>query len=123
MGISGEQFWAQSKNGKAMVVFLCRRGDIELARDICEWLVAERRSGIYADAIKSGKSIKASEIVASEATASIAASAQGMSERNAEAVACSVVDAVFQRHYNEGKQTYDKVMSWFADEIRKRVQD
>ena len=58
MGISATQFWNQSKNGKAMLVMLVRSGYVELARDICDWLVVMHNKDLTAEAVGAGATLK-----------------------------------------------------------------
>jgi hypothetical protein len=123
MGISATQFWSTSKNGKAMIVMLAERGDVELCKDICEWLVVEKRKAIEADARRGGKSEEAARIIAIEACQGLAHAAEGINDRNVEAQTSSVVDALYARHYAAGKATYDKAMADLADVLRQKVRD
>ena len=105
MGISATDFWNTSKNGKAMIVMLAQRGDVELARDICEWLVSEKKRAI------------------AEACGGLQRGCEGINDRNAEQQVVAVVDALYARHYAAGKSTYDKAMTDLADALRRRMQD
>lgn len=123
MGISATDFWNTSKNGKAMVVMLAQRGDVELCRDICEWLVSEKRRAIEVDAQASGKSPEAARIIAAEACTGLSRAAESINDRNVESQTTGVLDALYARHYAAGKATYDKAMADLADKLRQKVRD
>lgn len=123
MGISADQFWAQSQNGKAMFVMLARRGDVEIVRDCCDWLITMYRRDVEAGAVQKGASIEQAKIVGQNAASSLQSIADGITDRSVVSAATSIVDAVFQRNYNNGKAAYDKAMIWFANELRRRVAD
>jgi len=123
MGVSANTFWAQSQNGKAMVVMLAQRGDVELVRDVCEWLVDTYEKDLIAGAIQKGATLAQAKVAAYNGAVALRAAAQSIADRNCDGVVTQVVDAVFQRYYNAGKPTYDKAMAWFADEMRKRTID
>jgi hypothetical protein len=124
MGISREQFFATSQNGKAMVLMIAQRGDVEMARNICEWLVDERERGLRADLKKQGRlSEEAQKIAARDAVAGIRAVAESINDRNVVDNTTRVIDHIFQRAYSEGQQVYARHMLWFANELRKRVTD
>lgn len=123
MGISATQFWLTSKNGKAMVVMLSKRGDVELCREICEWLVSEKRKAIEADARQSGRSEAQAKTIAAEACSGLMNAAEAINDRNCETQTSAVVDALYARHYASGKATYDTAMADLADALRRRVQD
>lgn len=123
MGISANQFWTTSKNGKAMIVMLAQRGDVELCRDICEWLVGEKRKAIEADARRDGRSEAQAKTISAEACGGLQRAAESISDRNVEGQASSVIDALYARHYAAGKPTYDKAMADLADALRRKVQD
>lgn len=127
MGISGSQFWATSKNGKAMLVFLAQRGerggagDVELVRDTCDWLVDQREKGLRADARKRGANKEQAEIVARDNVASLRALVERINDRNVAANAAAIVDAVFIDHLRAGQQAWGQIMAWFADKLREKV--
>lgn len=123
MGISANQFWASSKNGKAMVVMLAERGDVELCKDICEWLVGEKRKAIAADARRGGKSEEAARIIAQQACEGLTRAAESIDDRNCETQSSSIIDALYARHYAAGKGVYDKAMADLADVLRHKVTD
>lgn len=123
MGVSANEFWAQSRNGKAMLVMLAQRGDVELVRDVCDWLVVTYEKDLIAGNLQRGATMEQAKIAAKNGTAAIQGAVQSISDRNVEGAVGQIVDAVFQRYYNAGKPTYDKAMGWFADELRKRVKD
>lgn len=123
MGISANQFWDTSKNGKAMVVMLAQRGDVELCRDICEWLVVEKRRAIEAEARQAGRSEEQARTIAAEAVNGLQRAAEAIQDKNAESQTASVLDALYARHYAAGKAVYDRAMSDLADALRKKVRD
>jgi len=123
MGISATQFWSTSQNGKAMVAMLAKRGDVELCREICEWLVSEKRKAIEADARQSGRSENQAKTISAEACGGLMRAAEGISDRNCEGQTAAVIDALYARHYAAGKSTYDKAMADLADALRRKVQD
>lgn len=123
MGISANQFWSTSKNGKAMVVMLAQRGDVELCRDICEWLVSEKRKAIEAEARADGRSETQAKTISAEACGGLQRAAEAIGDRNVEGQTASVIDALYARHYAAGKATYDKAMADLADALRRKVQD
>lgn len=123
MGISANQFWSTSRNGKAMVIMLAQRGDVELCRDICEWLVGEKRKVIEADARNGGRSDAQAKTISSEACGGLQRAAEAINDRNVEGQVITLIDALYARHYAAGKQTYDKAMGDLADALRQKVQD
>ena len=129
MGISANDFWARSQNGKAMLVFLARQekfglgNNIELVRDICDWLVGKHKNDLIAGALSRGATMEQAKAYGNNQTSGLQNMADSISDRNAEANAVTIIDAVFHRHYNAGKQQYERAMAWFADELRKRVKD
>ena len=123
MGISATQFWNQSKNGKAMLVMLVRSGYVELARDICDWLVVMHNKDLTAEAVGAGATLKQAQTRAENVCQGLFALVHGMNDRNAETNLTQVVDHVFQRHYNAGQPQYVKAMAWLADTLRQRVKD
>lgn len=123
MGISANQFWATSQNGKAMVMMLAKRGDVELCRDICEWLVSEKRKAIEVDARRDGRSDNQARTISAEAVGGLQRAAEEIQDRNVEAQTAAVIDALYARHYAAGKTTYEKAMGDLADALRRKVQD
>lgn len=123
MGISATDFWNTSRNGKAMIVMLAQRGDVELARDICEWLVGEKRRAIEADARQSGRSDAQAKTISSEACGGLQRGCEAINDRNVEGQVVTIIDALYARHYAAGKQTYDRAMADLADALRQKVQD
>lgn len=123
MGISANQFWSTSKNGKAMIVMLAQRGDVELCRDICEWLVGEKRRAIEAEARQAGRSEAQAKTISAEACGGLQRAAEAIGDRNVEGQTASVIDALYARHYAAGKGVYDKAMADLADALRQKVQD
>lgn len=123
MGISATDFWNTSRNGKAMIVMLAQRGDVELCRDICEWLVGEKRKAIELEARQSGKSDNQARTISVEACNGLQRACEGINDRNVEAQAASVLDALYARHYAAGKTTYDKAMSDLAEALRRKMRD
>jgi hypothetical protein len=106
-----------------MVSMLAQRDDVELVRDLCEWLVSVYRKDLEVAAIERGATLEQAKTAAVNGSVGLQQMAEGISDRNAAAVTKAIIDAVFQRHYNAGKMHYDKEMAWFADELRKRVKD
>jgi hypothetical protein len=123
VGISATDFWNTSKNGKAMIVMLAKRGDVELCREICEWLVSEKRKGVAQDARASGRSEEQGRIIATEACGGLQRAAETISDKNVEGQTAAVVDALYAKYYAAGKAVYDKAMSDLADALRKKVRD
>jgi hypothetical protein len=129
MGISGQQFWATSKNGKAMLIFLAQRGvrggagDVELVRDTCEWLVDQREKGLREEAQKRGANQEQAKIVARDGVAKLRAIVERINDRNVASHASDVVDAVFIDHMRAGNAAWTTVMAWFADKLREKVKD
>jgi hypothetical protein len=126
MGVSPEDFWNRSANGRAMILMLAQRGggtNVELVRDACEWLIAEHNKTLKADAMKQGRSEEAAKILAREAVAGIRGVAEGINDRNVESAACQVIDYCFQAHRDAGAATYTKILAWFADQLRQRTKD
>ena len=123
MGISADQFWQSSANGKAMVNMLARRGDVEIVRDVCDWLVGMYGKDLIAGAVQQGATMEQARVASQNNTAGLQSSVDSINDRNVLAVSMGIVDAVFQRHYNAGKPAYDKVMAQFAAELRQRVTD
>jgi len=123
MGISATQFWSTSKNGKAMIVMLAQRGDVELCREICEWLVSEKRKAIEADARQAGRNESQAKVISAEACAGLTRAAEAVNDRNCEGQTVSLIDALYARHYAAGKAAYDKSMADLADALRRRMQD
>lgn len=123
MGISATDFWNTSKNGKAMIAMLAKRGDVELCREICEWLVAEKRRGVAAEARSSGRNEDQARTIAIEACGGLQRAAEGINDRNCEGQTTAVVDALYAKHYAAGKATYDKAMSDLADALRNKIRD
>jgi hypothetical protein len=124
MGISMDEFWAKSTNGKAMVGMLVRRGDVEMVRDICEWLVDQRQLAHFGSLMKQGSlSEEACKLSAQTAVAGIRAMAESINDRNAQTESIRVIDAVFQREYNQGQQVYTRAMADFANALRAKVTD
>jgi hypothetical protein len=102
---------------------LAKRGDVELCREICEWLVSEKRKAIEADARQSGRSENQAKTISAEACGGLMRAAEGISDRNCEGQTAAVIDALYARHYAAGKSTYDKAMADLADALRRKVQD
>ena len=106
-----------------MTLMMAQRGDVELVRNICEWLVTQYRKDLEAGARQRGASINQARTMAQNGTAALMSSAEGINDQNVSGTAAGVIDACFQRHYNAGKPQYDKAMAWFADQLRVRVKD
>lgn len=106
-----------------MLVMLAQRGDVELVRDACEWLVGVYRRDCEAGARQKGASAEQAVAAARNATEDLQKAAEGINDRNVVGMCTSIVDTCFSRHYNAGKPTYDKAMAWFADELRKKIRD
>jgi hypothetical protein len=123
MGISATDFWNTSKNGKAMVVMLARRGDVELCREVCEWLVYERRKNIEREAQAGGRNPEQAKSIAMDAISGLQRAAEAIDDRNCEGQTSGVIDAIFARHYAAGKSVYDKAMADFADMLRNKIRD
>lgn len=123
VGISKDQFWQTSNNGKAMLVMLAQRGDVELVRAVCEWLVSKYQKELVGVNLQRGATEEQAKTAAAEGTDSLRKAAESISDANVMGVAPSIVDACFQRYFNVGKAEYEKAMTWFASELRRRVQD
>lgn len=121
MGISATEFWNSSKNGKAMLVMLARNGDVELVRDICEWLVDLYEKDAVFRARQAGATEAQAGTLASEQSASIRRAAEGITDRSVVPVATQIVDAVFKTNYDNGTQSYTKAMASFAEQLRAKV--
>ena len=123
MGISPNQYWASSANGKAMTMMLAKRGDVELVRDICEWLVSKHKNDLIQNSVAQGATLQQAKLRADNYCAGLNHLVEKMSDRNIETNASQIIDAIFARFYNAGQQQYARAMSWFADELRQRVKD
>jgi hypothetical protein len=123
VGISATDFWNTAKNGKAMIMMLAKRGDVELCREICEWLVAEKRKGVAQEARASGRSEEQCRVIATEACGGLQRAAESINDRNVEGQTAAVVDALYAKYYAAGKVPYEKAMSDLADALRKKVRD
>ncbi len=123
MGISADDFWARSENGKAMVRMLAQKGHVETVRDVCDWLVVQFGKDCAAGAVGRGATLDQANALGENAAAPLHVAVKNVSDRNCEQAASNIIDAVFQRHYNAGKGQYDRVMKLFAIELRKRVKD
>lgn len=133
MGISRDQFWRSSVNGRAMVLMLAQRGtvnipgtpagagDVELVHDILDWLVVQRELGIKSDALREGRSEDAAKIIARDRVAGLQGTVDSISDHNVVGVVNKVIDEVFMTHYGRGPVEYAKVMHWFADKLREKV--
>lgn len=106
-----------------MLMMLARRGDVELVRDICDWLIGNYKKDVAAGALEKGATREQATTVSQNAAAGLYASCESINDRNVGTTAMGLVDTVFQRHYNNGKAAYDKAMLWFANELRKKVKD
>jgi hypothetical protein len=124
MGISRNQFWDTSKNGKAMLLMIAENKEVELVKDICEWLVDQRELGIRNELLASKKlSPDSCKLKAQDAVASVRRNAEAINDRNVVAACQSVVDDLFLRFYKQGPQVYEKVMAELANTLRKKVVD
>lgn len=123
MGVSADQFWRSSKNGKAMIIMAAHLDRVELVRDICDWLVAQAGKDATAGALQQGATLQQAKIIGDNKASELQAFVDDINDRNCADNAATIIDAVFQRHYNKGKAAYDKVMSDFADLLRQRVKD
>ena len=123
MGISAQQFWEQSTNGKAMLVMVAQRGDVETARDICDWLVRLKCKDIQARALKAGATQKQAELAGENAVMGMHSVVDGMNDRNCEETVVRVTDAIFRNEYNAGKAVLDRALADFANELRQRLKD
>jgi hypothetical protein len=123
MGIGPEDFWKTSTNGKAMIVMLARRENVELVRDVCDWLVGMYKNDIAAANVQNGATVQQAKLAAESAVSGLEGALVGFNDRNCEALAVQIVDAVFNRHFRQSPAQYAKAMSWFADQLRRRVKD
>ncbi len=133
--VTANDFWAGSQNGRAMVVMLCRRGrssvpgqsrgagNVELVRDICEWLVGVRQQAIVQDNIQRGATLDQAKAAAANTVSGVQHAAEGIGDSNTESAACSVIDYCFKHYQNAGPAAYNNAMAWFANELRKKVID
>jgi hypothetical protein len=124
MGISANQFWATSVNGKAMMVMLAQRNDVELCKDTCEWLVDQRELALRNELLAGGTlSPESCKLKAREAVASMRATAEGINDRNVQACVESVVDNLFHRFYVQGPKVYGGAMAQLANLLRVKIVD
>lgn len=123
MGISADQFWSSSQNGKAMIVMAANLEKVELVKDICDWLVVQHGKDATAGAVQNGATLQQAKLIGDGAATGLQPLVDGMNDRNCAHNAAAIVDAVFQRHYAKGKVVYDKTMADFADLLRQRVKD
>lgn len=123
MGISANQFWATSTNGKAMIVLLAQRGDVETCKDVCEWLVDQRELGLRQDFEANGASKEAAKLRAADAVAGVRKVAESINDRNVIACVENVVDNIFQRFYQQGPKHYAAVMATLANQLRQKIVD
>lgn len=123
MGISANQFWATSTNGKAMLIMLAQRGDVELVRDTCEWLVDHRESTLRSDIEAGGASKETARLKAAEVVAGMRKQAESINDRNVVAACESVIDALFHRYYVQGPKVYGSAMSDLANLLRSKIVD
>lgn len=123
MGISANQFWATSKDGKAMLLMLARRGDVEVVRDVCEWLVDRHTKDVEFSAVQKGATKEQAHTFALARVEPLRKMAEGIKDRTVVSAAAQVVDAVFDRHRQQGKATYDQALEFLADTLRKKVVD
>jgi precorrin-4 methylase len=123
MGISADQFWAQSLDGRAMLAMLARRGDVEIVRDVCDWLIGKYQKDVAAGALAKGATLEQAKIVGQESVASLQNMADRMDDRGCAATSQYIVDQVFRRHMLNSKEAYSKAMAWFANELRSRMKD
>lgn len=130
MGISATQFFNGSRNGKAMVAMMCHRrdadtgasiADVELVRDICEWLVDVYRKDIAASAVQQGATIEQANLRAANFTLGLMTAAESIRDGNCESVAMDIIDKCFKRFYEQGRPQYETAMAWFADRLREKI--
>ncbi len=106
-----------------MILMAAKLDKIELVRDVCDWLVVQHGKDATAGAVQSGATLQQAKLIGEGAAAALQPLVDGMNDRNCAQNAAAIVDAVFQRHYNNGKAAYDKVMVNFANLLRQRVKD
>lgn len=106
-----------------MLVMLAQRENVEIVRDICEWLVGVYRSDLKQTALQKGASEEQARIVANDGSANARAVAESISDRNAVEASKRVVDLVLQRYFNAGQEKYAEAQLWFANELRKRFKN
>ncbi len=124
MGISANQFWQTSVNGKAMMVMLAQRGDVELCKDTCEWLVDQRELALRKEMLASGTlSVESCKLKAHEIVSPMRALAEGINDRNVQACVEGVVDKLFHRFYLQGARVYADAMAQLAQILRSKVVD
>ncbi len=136
MGVSANEFWMKSTNGKVMVQMLAQRrpgnpahgippkeAAVELVRDICEWLVIMHRKDLTAGFCQAGATLEQAKKAAENQTSALLASAEGIGDLNCAAASEMIIDKVFHRHYSAGQAKYLQAMAWFANELRRKVVD
>lgn len=122
MGISANQFWSTSTNGKAMVAVLAQRGNVENVRDICDWLITRHKNDLVSEAKKRNASDEQAKAFAEERVAPMYAEADRLDDRTIWSGAQKIIDHIFFPYFKRGQGVYGQVMKWFADELRNRIQ-
>lgn len=123
MGISAEQYWKQSQNGKAMVLMIARRGDVELVRDCLEWLIGKQKKDLEVQARQKGATENQAKIIAENGVAGLYAQAEAISDRDVYPSAEHIIDTIFKRFFTAGPVHYQKALAWFAGELRAHVKE
>ena len=121
MGISANDFWAKSPNGKAMTMFIAQRGDVEVVRDICDWLVGRHKNDFKNSALKRGANEEQAKAFAHDKVAGLDAEVLAINDRNLWHIAEKIIDTIFFPYFKKGPNVYGPAMKWFADELRGRV--
>ncbi len=121
MGISADQFWKTSTNGKQMVEVLINYEFIEETKDVLDWLVGVYAKDLGEQVRRAGGTEEQANATMHNARGRFQGTIDGLNDRNAKAVAAGVIDGVFQRYYDAGPAEYAKAQAWLAGELRKRM--
>lgn len=120
MGMTAQEYWARSPDGRAMVIMLAERNNPEDVQAILDWLVTEWKRDVVRDTISRGGTVQQANLRGENLAAGLYKQVEGIDERNQRDIAITVIDHCFSRYYKAGAQKYAAALLWFANECRKR---